>query len=334
MRPVRTANGRSRVDARPDRALHERARTPRVEVRKGDSRCEGWLAGSTLWCRAVSGTRAAPSPRIGWGVLLGVAVCAVYWDVLAGLARQWASDENYSHGFLIAPLAAYFAWERRAAIVALPLQPTSWGLAGVLVACGLFALGTIAAEVFIVRVSFVALVAASIAFLFGSGHLRELRFPVLFLLFMIPLPALMFNEIALPLQLVASQVGEVTLRTAGIPVLREGNVLELEAMRLEVAEACSGIRSLTSLVAFALVLGRFNDAPPGRLWVLVLSTIPIAVIANAGRVAATGVAAHAWGRAVVEGAFHTAAGALVFVAAVATILAIQRLSCTPRCAVS
>ena len=284
-----------------------------------------------MWCPAVSRACAA---RIGWGGLLGIAVCAVYWDVLAGLARQWASDENYSHGFLIAPLAAYFAWERRTVIAALPPQPASWGLAGVLAACGLFALGTIAAEVFIVRLSFVALVAASIAFLFGSGHLRELRFSVLFLLLMIPLPALLFNQIAFPLQLMASQVGEITLRTAGIPVLREGNVLELEAMRLEVAEACSGIRSLTSLVAFALVLGRFNDAPPGRQGLLVLSTIPVALIANAARVAATGVAAHTWGRAVVDGAFHTAAGALVFVAAVATILAIQRFSGTPRVAVS
>src|SRR5690606_2367543 len=97
--------------------------------------------------------RAVPPNGLIWAVLLGTVVGAVYWDVLAGLARQWASDENYSHGFLIAPLAAYFAWERRAAIRALPRRPAPWGLAGVLAACGLFALGTIAAEVFIVRLS-------------------------------------------------------------------------------------------------------------------------------------------------------------------------------------
>jgi exosortase len=143
---------------------------------------------------------------------------------------------------------------------------------------------------------------------------------------MIPLPAIVFNQLALPLQLLASQLGEVSLRAAGIPVLRDGNVLELETVRLEVAEACSGIRSIVSLLAFGLIVGRFGGTPPRGLILLAGATIPIAVMANAARVAGTGLAAHAWGPAVTDGVVHGMAGTVVFVAAAAALLTLHRLS--------
>jgi exosortase len=259
-------------------------------------------------------------------VLLAGAVAAAYWDVGTGLVRQWAADDNYSHGFLIAPLAAFFAWQQRAALAALPVRPSGWGAAGVLVAAILFVTGRLGAELFLTRVSLVLLIASAVAFLFGSAHVRLLRFPLLFLLLMVPLPAVLFNQIAFPLQLLASQVGEVALRAAGVPVLRDGNVLELETLRLEVVEACSGIRSLVSLLAFALVLGRFGGGSTGRVWLLALATVPIAIAANAARVAATGLAAHTWGSGVAEGAFHAIAGAVVFGVAATAVVLVHRAS--------
>ena len=261
--------------------------------------------------------------------LLGVAVVAAYWDLAIGLVRQWATDGNYSHGFAIVPLSAYFAWQRRSALLAAPVSPSKWGL--LLVAGGvlLFVMGAAAAELFVARVSLIVLLAGCVLFLCGPKHLRLLRFPLLFLLLMVPLPAVVFNQIALPLQFFASQVGEVTLRAAGVPVLRDGNVLELETVRLEVAEACSGIRSLVSLLAFALALGRFGGASPPRLLLLAASTVPIAVAANAARVAGTGLAAQVWGPLAAQGMFHSASGALVFVVAVTALLSVNTLRC-PR----
>jgi exosortase len=265
--------------------------------------------------RSIAG--AAPA------LLVATVVLAAYWELWVGLVQQWAHDDNYSHGFLIVPLAAYFTWQRRAALAATPVSPSSWGLVLVAISIAMIAIGAMAAELFIARMSLVVLIAGCIAFLYGRQHLSILRVPVLFLLLMIPLPAIVFNQIAFPLQLFASQVGEVTIRAAGVPVLRDGNVLELEALRLEVAEACSGIRSLVSLLTLAVVLGQLGGGSRRRMWLLALATIPIAVAANAGRVAGTGLAAHVWGKAVAEGFLHTASAALAFGVAVAALLALK-----------
>jgi exosortase len=265
--------------------------------------------------RSIAG--AAPA------LLVATVIVAAYWELWVGLVAQWAHDDNYSHGFLIVPLAAYFAWQRRAALAATPSRPSFWGLVLIAISIAMIAIGTMAAEIFVARVSLVVLTAGCIAFLYGRQHLSILRVPVLFLLLMIPLPAIVFNQIAFPLQLFASQVGEVTIRAAGVPVLRDGNVLELEALRLEVVEACSGIRSLVSLLTLAVVLGQVGGGSRRRMWLLALATIPIAVAANAGRVAGTGLAAHVWGKAVAEGFLHTASAALAFAVAVAALLALK-----------
>jgi exosortase len=256
-------------------------------------------------------------------LLVATVIVAAYWELIVGLVQQWARDDNYSHGFLIVPLSAYFAWHRRTALAAAPLTPSVWGLVLIGISIAMGAVATMAAEVFVARVSLVVLIAGCIAFLYGLQHLSIVRVPVLFLLLMIPLPAIVFDRIAFPLQLFASQVGEVTIRAAGVPVLRDGNVLELEALRLEVVEACSGIRSLVSLLTLALVLGQLGGGSRRRMWLLALATIPIAVAANAGRVAGTGLAAHVWGKAVAEGFLHTASAALAFSVAVAALLALK-----------
>ncbi|HET9833596.1 MAG TPA: exosortase A [Vicinamibacterales bacterium] len=262
--------------------------------------------------------------RLGAGVvLLGFGL--LYWQVLVKLVSDWYHDDNYSHGFLIVPIAVYFAWERRERLKAAAQNPSILGLVVIVGSILVLLAGILGSELFLTRISIVGALVGTVLFLFGWQHLRVLAFPIAFLLLMIPIPAIIFNQIAFPLQLLASRFGETAMGMADVPVLREGNVLILANTTLEVAEACSGIRSLVSLLTLAIVLGYFSDR---RLWVrcfVALSSIPVAVVTNGFRVAGTGIAAHRFGAAAAEGFFHEFSGWLVFVAAFALTLAIQRL---------
>lgn len=256
-------------------------------------------------------------------VVCGLALA--YWSVVSGLINAWSTDDNYSHGFFIVPLAAYFAWERRRAFAAMPTRPSWLGLLVVAGSLAMLIAGTLGAELFLSRISIIGVVAGAVLFLFGWLRLRVMLFPLAFLLLMVPLPALIFNKIAFPLQLLASQVGEHTISAMEIPILREGNVLVLANATLEVAEACSGIRSLVSLFTLGIVFGYFADH---RFWVravIALSAIPVAILANGLRVASAGVAAHKFGAAGVEGLFHEFSGWVVFVIAFLMMLGLQRL---------
>jgi exosortase len=245
--------------------------------------------------------------------VLGIAVLLVYSSVLMRLAQDWWTDENYSHGFLIIPLAVVLATGHRARLRTLTIRPAMiTGLLVVAVALLLLAGGTLGAEFFLTRLSFVVSLAGVVLFLFGWGHLRCLAFPLAFLLLMIPLPAIIFNQVAFPLQLLASRLGEWFVSAAGVPVLREGNVIVLATTTLEVAEACSGIRSLVSLLTLSIVLGYFLDPRASVRTVLALWTVPVAIVANAVRVAGTGIASHYYGASAADGFFHTFSGWLVF----------------------
>lgn len=268
--------------------------------------------------------RACPARVTAW-CALGASFVALYGEALMALVRDWANDDNYSHGFLIVPLAGYFVWERRGRLAGLQRSPSWSGLAVVAVSLVVFAAGQIGAERFLARVSLLGVCAGSVLFLLGPRHLRVLALPIAFLLLMIPVPAIVFNQIAFPLQILASQLGEAALSGVGVPVLREGNVIVLASTTLEVAEACSGIRSLVSLLTLSIVYGHFIE--PHRLtrWLLVVATVPIAIVANGIRVAGTGIAAHAYGPAAADGFFHTFSGWVVFVSALAMLLALHNV---------
>jgi exosortase len=258
-------------------------------------------------------------------LLVASGVLLVYWPVLAKLIGAWSSDENYSHGFLIVPIAGYLVWERRARLVHIALRPSWLGLPILLGGIVVLLAGLLGAELFLSRISIVITLAGIIVFLWGWPHLRALAFPLAFLLLMIPIPAIIFNQIAFPLQLFASRVGEFAIASANIPVLREGNVLVLANTSLEVAEACSGIRSLISLLTLGIVYGYFADR---RLWVrtaIAASTIPVAILSNGARVAGTGIAAQYYGAAAAQGFLHEFSGWVMFVLAFLMMLALQRL---------
>jgi exosortase len=195
----------------------------------------------------------------------------------------------------------------------------------ILVSIAALIAGILGAELFVSRISIVGLVAGAVLFIWGWNHFRVLAFPIGVLLLMIPIPAIIFNQIAFPLQLLASRFGEAALQMWNVPVLREGNVIVLANTTLEVAEACSGIRSLISLLTLAIVYGYFADSRlPVRL-LLSIATIPIAVTTNGLRVAGTGIAAHYYGAKAAEGFFHTFSGWLMFLLAFTMLFAIMQL---------
>jgi exosortase len=259
------------------------------------------------------------------GALVVAGLAVLYRDVVPELVRAWGTDDNYSHGYLIPPIAAYLAWERRHKFLAAPSATSLFGLLVVLGSVVVLALGVLGIELFLTRVSLIGALGGTLLFLFGWARLRVLLFPVAFLILMIPLPAIIFNQIAFPLQLIASQFGEAVIRAASIPVLREGNVLILANINLEVAEACSGIRSLISLLTLAIVFGYVGDSRNWARVLIAVSAVPVAVLTNAARVAGTGVAAHYYGSAAAEGFFHEFSGWLVFIAAFALMLLLHRI---------
>ncbi|HWB16273.1 MAG TPA: exosortase A [Vicinamibacterales bacterium] len=261
--------------------------------------------------------------RIGAVMAVGTGV-ALYWPVITKLVHDWLHDDNYSHGILIVPLAAFFVWERRRRLAMTPDAPRVWGLAVVVFGLVMLLAGQLGAELFLGRASMLFVLAGAVVFLRGTAALKVLTFPLAFLVLMIPLPAIIFNQIAFPLQLLASRAGEAALSLSGIPVLREGNVIVLAHITLEVAEACSGIRALVSLLTLGIVYGYFTDDRAGVRTIIALATIPIAIVANAARVAGTGIAAQYFGERAAQGFFHTFSGWLVFVAAFAMLFAVGR----------
>jgi exosortase len=266
-------------------------------------------------------------PLSRW-VMPGVCAAGVvwlYWHVLSRLAHDWMTDDNYSHGIFIVPLALYFVYERRARLARATSQPTILGFLLIVGSVGLLIAATLGAELFLTRVSLLTLLTGIVLFVWGRAHARILAFPLVFLLLMIPLPAIVFNQIAFPLQLLASKFGEWALQLWRIPVLREGNVIVLANTSLEVAEACSGIRSLISLLTIGIVLGYFSDGRTLVRLLLAMATIPVAIVANGVRVAGTGIAAHYVGAEAATGFLHTFSGWLLFVSAFGLLLLVQRV---------
>jgi len=246
----------------------------------------------------------------------------LYNRVIWELVKDWLRDDNYSHGFLIVPLALYFAWERRFKFAVAPSHPSYAGLCLIMAGVSATVLNM---HSFVDRIAMLACLVGGIAFIFGWARMKVMAFPVAFLLLMIPVPAVLFNPVAFPLQLLSSRFGEWTLAACQVPVLREGNIIQLANINLEVAEACSGIRSLITLLALAITYGYFVES---RIWVrivLALSAVPVAIAANAFRVAGTGLAAHYYGAEAAEGFFHSFSGWLVFLMAFAMLFVLHRI---------
>jgi len=242
-------------------------------------------------------------------------LAVLYSRVVQGLVSDWINLPDFSHGFLIPIVSFYFVYERRKELSV--LSPSGSWTGFVLLVFGIFLLllGNLATEYFTMRFSLLLVIGGIILFLLGKDYFKTLLFPLAFLIFMIPIPSILMDRITFPMQLFASKVAANTLYLIGIPVLREGNVMLLANTSLEVAEACSGIRSLISLLALSIVFAYLSQKETWKRILLVLSTFPIAIIANAARVSGTGILAHYYGDSVAQGFFHGFSGWILFVVA-------------------
>jgi exosortase len=250
--------------------------------------------------------------RLPWLLLLFV-VAAVYGPVLAELAGDWIRDPNYSHGMLVPVVAAYLVWRQRRFLAALPPRPAAIGLAGVVVAAALLVVGAAGAEVFTQRLSLVGFLASAVVFLFGWRCLGVTAFPIALLLFAIPLPYVLYYSLTGPLQAIAAKCAVFGLKAAGVPVVAQGNVMYLpDGLELNVAEACSGIRSLYSFLTLGALLGYFISVPFYGRALVFLSTIPLSIACNAFRVWATSILAYFFGTGVTKGTVHDLFGLFVF----------------------
>ena len=264
--------------------------------------------------------------RISWFALAGLGALLLfsYAPVLWRLMRQWDSDPDMGHGFFVPVVAAFIVWQNRRELLALTPSPNWWGLAIVLYGAVQLCIATLGAELFLARTAFVISVIGIVLLLGGAAYVRLLAFPLFLLFFMIPIPTVVYNSITFPLQILASRVSTEALSVMQIPVLREGNVLELAQQKLSVVEACSGIRSLLSLTFLALVYGYFFESKIWMRVVLFLSTIPIAIVANASRVTLTGILTE-YKPELAEGFFHTASGWVIFMVALAILIALHQI---------
>lgn len=258
---------------------------------------------------------------IGWFALL-LLIC--YAPVLAALVKNWNDDADMGHGFFVPVIAAYIAWQKKDELAGVRTKPNWWGLAIVVYAAFQLYIATLGAELFLARTSFVISIIGMVLLLGGSEYLRIFKFPLFLLFFMVPIPAIIYNRITFPLQILASEAADSVLGLLGYAVLREGNILELPSQRLSVVEACSGIRSLLSLSFLSLVYGYFFEK---KTWIrvgLFLSTIPIAIIANAGRVTLTGMLSEIKPE-YAEGFFHEFSGWVIFMIALAIMVGLHQL---------
>lgn len=257
-------------------------------------------------------------------LVLGLLLAVAFWPVLSGIYGSWFDERSYmEHGILVAPAAVYMAWAKRdqlAAVIPRPSIALGVTLLGVAALQALF--GEVGQWVFVSRMAFMEALLACILLVYGARMIRELAYPLCTLLLMIAPPNFVFENLTLRLQMLASQLGAAALEALGYSVLREGNILEMVGIKLSVEEACSGIRSLVAIVFMCVLYNYFFvEKKSMRVWIL-LCAIPIAILGNAGRIVATGIAGqynHAWA----SGATHEAFGYVTITIAAAGCIGVH-----------
>jgi len=260
------------------------------------------------------------------GIVLGALVLVLYWSTIGGLVKQWWTDSDYSHGFIVALFSGYLLWRNREQWKETEVRPATAGILWITIAMCTLILGVFGAELFLARVSLVILLGGLVVYFTGWKMLRAVAAPWAVLFLMIPLPVIVFNEIALPLQFLASKLAGNTLDILGVPALREGNVITLPSISLNVVEACSGIRSLMALITLAIFYGLLMEK---RVWVravLVVLAIPLAVGINSLRIVGSGLLGQNFGKEYAEGFFHEFSGIVVFAATLAALVLVHALT--------
>ena len=259
--------------------------------------------------------RTAPTTDKRFIYLIAAILLAVYLPALVDLVSDWATDSNYSHGFLVPIISAYLIWRKRKELAAIEICSSKAGLAIIIAGLILFIMGNGASEYFTVRISLVVIIFGLALYFFGGPMIKRTWFELLFLVFMIPIPYVIYFSATFPMQLLASKVTVAVLNLIGMPVVRQGNIIHLPEHSLEVAEACSGMRSLVSLLALGAIYAYLTQKRFSAKAILFLSTIPIAVLGNVFRVFITALIVYTTDLSITEEPIHSIMGATVFVIA-------------------
>lgn len=247
------------------------------------------------------------------------ALAACYFPILGGMAAQWLHDEDMGHGFLVPLVILWIVWKERERWITLPARPSWWGFPLLSLAACLHFMSLMGAGLFAGSAAFLLSIAGVVLCVGGTAFLRIWTFPLLLAVFMLPKLAVVYNQATLPLQLLASRLAEMMLRVGGAAVTRDGNILDVGGHSVAVAEACNGVRYLLSLAFVAVVFAYLSDAKPWMRLALLAAAVPVAILANAVRVAAS-----ASVPALDAGTPHAFAGWVVFLLCMA-MLAIIRL---------
>ena len=253
--------------------------------------------------------------------IIAAVILGMYLPILIDLVRDWYTDDNYSHGFLIIPISLWLVWRKREILRTIPLESSKWGIPIILVSLIIFILGTAGMEYFTARVSLISLMFGVTLYLAGARFAREIWFAFFFLLFLIPAPYIIYYSATFPLQLLGSKVAAGLLGIFGVPHLRQGNVIHLmDNYSLEVAEACSGLRSLVTLLALGALLAYLTQTRRWKAMTLFVATVPIAIAANIFRICATAIGAYGISKAVAEDFIHELSGTIVFMFSLVCLL--------------
>jgi exosortase len=247
----------------------------------------------------------------------------LFHDTITKLVKDWSTDDNFSHGFLVPFISGYMIWYKKQELIEETIETNLVGFFIFLIGISFHVIGNISSELFTQRIGMITTILGLILYFTGSGITKKIYFPIIYLLFMVPIPSILWNKLAFPLQLFAAKVSADVITLLGISVLREGNVLHLSETSLEVVDACSGLRSLTSLLAISAAFAYISTKLGFyKKWILFISAIPIAVSVNVFRLSLTAFMAEKIGEATAQGFLHEMSGFLVFIFAVMLLLVV------------
>jgi len=246
------------------------------------------------------------------GLALICTIILCYAEILFKMAQQWFNDPNYSHGLLIPVISGYLIWKNKNTFNLSDIRPTPKGLSVLVFGLLLLIIGKASGEFFTMRFSFIIVILGLLLFTMGVDITKKIIFPISFLIFMIPLPYVLYNDIALPLRLLTVTFSTKILSLLGISFVRQGNIIHLTQTSLHIIDACSGLRSIMSLSALAVLFAYFTQNSIWRKLLLALLAIPIAVIANTFRITGTAIVVNRWGPDLTEGIFHNLSGVVSF----------------------